>query len=130
MISISEKKTDGALPSSNVCGASLIDRETAITAASCFNERSKDSVVLILGAQKLSDTQEIHRENRTIKTLIKHPKYKEGKAYFDIAIIKLDKPVEFNIYIYPVCLPTEPIYDLKKRLNNNFQFDTKILFNF
>ena len=115
MISISEKKTDGSLPSSNICGASLIDKETAITAASCFNERNKDSVILILGAQHLSDTEEIHREKRTIKTLIKHPQYKEGKAYFDIAIIKLDRPVEFDIYIYPVCLPAVPVTDLTKR---------------
>merc|ERR1712062_35362 len=58
---------------------------------------------------------EKHRENRTIKELIKHPKYKKGKAYFDIAIIKLDRPVEFNIYLYPVCLPQVPVTDLTKR---------------
>ena len=115
MISISEKTLDGELPASNICGASLIDNETVITAASCFNDIDKDDVMVILGAQLLSDTKEKHRENRTIKELIIHPEYKKGKAYFDIAIIKLDRPVEFNIYLYPVCLPQVPVTDLKKR---------------
>ena len=115
MISISKDTLDGKLPASNICGASLIDNETVITAASCFNDWDKDDVMLILGAQHLSNTKEDHRETRTIKELKIHPKYKAGKAYFDIAIIKLDRPVEFNIYLYPVCLPQVPVTDLKKR---------------
>merc|ERR1719288_446622 len=115
MISISEKTLDGKLPASNICGASLIDNETVITAASCFNDIDKDDVMVILGAQLLSDTKETHRKNRTIKELIIHPQYKPGKAYFDIAIIKLDRPVEFNIYLFPVCLPQVPVTDLTKR---------------
>ena len=115
MISISETTFDGELPKSNICGASLIDKETVITAASCFDDREINEVMLILGAQHLSNTKEEHRKTRTIKELIIHPKYKKGKAYFDIAIIKLDRPVEFNIYLYPVCLPQVPVTDLKKR---------------
>ena len=117
MISISKDTLDGKLPASNICGASLIDKETVITAASCFDDREINEVMLILGAQHLSNTKEDHRETRKIRDqgLIKHPKYKKGKAYFDIAIIKLDRPVEFNIYLYPVCLPQVPVTDLKKR---------------
>jgi len=117
MISISETTFDGELPKSNICGASLIDKETVITAASCFDDREINEVMLILGAQHLSNTKEDHRETRKIRDqgLIKHPKYKKGKAYFDIAIIKLDRPVEFNIYLYPVCLPQVPVTDLTKR---------------
>ena len=59
-------------------------------------------------------------QTRQIKEIIKHPQYKriqKGKrpndnvADNDFAIIKLAKPVIFNKYVNPICLP---LYNDKK----------------
>lgn len=43
-----------------------------------------------------------------IKNFIKHPRYKSRMAYYDLAIITLETPVNFTSDIYPICLPDEP----------------------
>ena len=34
------------------------------------------------------------------------------KAYFDVGIAITDKPIEFNEYIRPICLPLKPVDDV------------------
>jgi len=44
---------------------------------------------------------------RKIQKVVLHPKYKDdGSGYYDLAIIELDKVVDFGNYIRPVCLPS------------------------
>ena len=38
---------------------------------------------------------------------IKHPDYNTDTLKNDIALLKLEKPVQFNDKIQPVCLPTK-----------------------
>jgi glycosylphosphatidylinositol transamidase (GPIT) subunit GPI8 len=40
-----------------------------------------------------------------ITKITKHPNYKQGVAYFDVAVLEVD-PVEFTGNVRPVCLPT------------------------
>lgn len=39
-----------------------------------------------------------------VAEIIPHPNYKPPAKYNDIALIKLDKPANFTLYINPVCL--------------------------
>lgn len=43
----------------------------------------------------------------TIVERINHPGYKPPSLYNDIALYRLDREVEFNEYIRPICLQTD-----------------------
>lgn len=53
--------------------------------------------------RKMSHMQKIDRK---VAEVITHPKYNARNYDNDIAIIKLDEPVEFNEVLHPVCMPT------------------------
>ena len=40
-----------------------------------------------------------------IDEILVHPKYKKGKAYFDVAAI-LTKTIKFTSFVRPICLPS------------------------
>jgi len=43
-----------------------------------------------------------------ISQIVIHPKYKfEYVPYYDVALLKLEKPIEFTDHISPICLPDE-----------------------
>ena len=37
--------------------------------------------------------------------LFKHPHYNDNKILNDIAIFQLEKPIKFNEYVQPACMP-------------------------
>ena len=41
----------------------------------------------------------------SVKDFERHPNYKPSEVYFDVAIIELDRSVEFSFAIYPICIP-------------------------
>ena len=51
-------------------------------------------------------------EERNISKSIKHPKYRKPNAYYDVGLLELDKPVQFNDFILPICIPTSITKDL------------------
>jgi len=49
---------------------------------------------------------DFHVVTRKVVNTIFHPKYKDNTAaYYDVAIIKLDRRVAFNDKVKPICLP-------------------------
>jgi hypothetical protein len=59
-----------------------------------------------------TDDEDIVQEVRITK-ITKHPKYVEGLAYFDIAVLVIE-PIEFTAYVRPVCLPSANNFSLDK----------------
>lgn len=47
--------------------------------------------------------------SRNIVLSIKHPQYSQQQRLNDIALIKLDSPVEFNEFIKPLALPENDV---------------------
>lgn len=41
-----------------------------------------------------------------VSSILRHPRYENRYYYYDIALLKLVKPVIFNNYVMPVCLPS------------------------
>lgn len=89
------------------CGATIIDKEWAITAAHCVNGFSTLEMVIVAGSLYLyqADPKE---QVVQIQAIYVHPDYEQdGQAHInDIALLKLQQPLNFTKFkIGPVCLP-------------------------
>ncbi|EDW00876.1 GH20776 [Drosophila grimshawi] len=87
------------------CAGSLLNDQFLLTASHCVYGFRKEriSVRLLEHDRKMSHLQKIDRKVAEITT---HPKYNARNYDNDIAVIKLDEPVEFNEILHPVCMPT------------------------
>ncbi|BFG03667.1 trypsin-1 [Drosophila madeirensis] len=87
------------------CAASLLNDQFLLTASHCVYgfRRERITVRLLDHNRKMSHTQKI---DRNVAEVITHPKYNARNYDNDIAIIKLDEPVEFDEVLHPVCMPT------------------------
>ncbi len=59
-----------------------------------------------------TDDEDIVQELR-ITRITKHPKYVEGVAYFDIAVLEIE-PIEYTGYVRPVCMPSSKDFNVDK----------------
>ncbi|OCT61936.1 serine protease 27 [Xenopus laevis] len=93
------------IPGRRYCGGSLISSNLVVTAAHCLEVLDVSSVIVILGAYKISGN---HKEELTVpvKRIIVHPRYNKSDISADIALIELTQNVPFTKSILPVCVPS------------------------
>ncbi|OCT61941.1 hypothetical protein XELAEV_18047974mg [Xenopus laevis] len=95
------------IPGEGQCGGTLISSNFVLTAAHCVERVNASSVIVILGAHKITGN---HKEEVSVpvKRIIKHHLYNEKAYTFDIALLELSRHVPFTDFILPACLPTSP----------------------
>ena len=70
---------------------------------------SINNLLTRFGEHDLESTDEPHPHvDRKVEKVIKHPKYNVEESYdYDIALIKLANPVDYDLNIIPICLPQD-----------------------
>lgn len=90
------------------CGGALIDDRHILTVAHCVKDIHPSEIKVRLGEWDVTSKTEFyaHVEMRA-SGVYAHPEYDAGNLVNDVAVIRLEKVVDFSInpHITPVCLP-------------------------
>lgn len=93
------------------CGSSIIDENHLLTAAHCVYNMQPSQVAsmeAIIGDNNIY-VREPHEVRRKISKVYYHKGFSFTTLSNDVAVLKLDKPIEFGMYIQPVCLATSSV---------------------
>ncbi|RZC43130.1 serine protease snake-like, partial [Asbolus verrucosus] len=101
------------------CGGALISDLYILTAAHCMESRELGPAQAVkLGIVDIEDENDL--QERDIVEKIPHPRYARASKENDIALIKMDRPVEFTPTVRPACLNNNEIEINRKAFATGF----------
>lgn len=87
------------------CSGTLITKQFLVTAAHCFNKVRPSDLTLVLGNVFKVYSRSEHHEVRKVDKVVARADFELRSYNNDIALVKMDRPVEWNEAVRPLCLP-------------------------
>ncbi|XP_067004098.1 serine protease 27 [Anabrus simplex] len=94
------------------CGGVLLSRWFVATAAHCIHRARAADITVLLGEHDTHDTGAVQEpypaESYAVRRKIVHPAFQFRATQpdrFDVALLRLARPVAFRDHILPICLP-------------------------
>ncbi|KAL1417975.1 hypothetical protein MTO96_005962 [Rhipicephalus appendiculatus] len=96
------------------CSGSIVSHSFIVTAAHCLTTKKETvatDVVVYYNSSQIEDGPQVN-----VKRYARHPDFILRLYANDIAILQLEKPLKFDKFVSPVCLPRKPLNIAGKRL--------------
>lgn len=96
------------------CSGSIVSHSYIVTASHCLtllHGGLPTSVVVYYNSSKTGDGPKVN-----VMRYARHPDFILAVYANDIAILQLEKPLKFDKFVSPVCLPRKPLNIARKRL--------------
>lgn len=88
------------------CGGSIIANKWIVTAAHCVYRRENQPYLFkVRVGEHDQNVKEGSEVDMQVEKVLIHEQYNKGTRNNDIALFKLTKPILFNQWVQPVCLP-------------------------
>lgn len=92
--------------STHRCGGAVLNENFIATAGHCVDDLLTSQIRIRVGEYDFSHVQEqLPYIERAVSKKIVHPKYNFYTYEYDLALVKLELPLEFAPHISPICLP-------------------------
>ncbi|GJQ83319.1 hypothetical protein Trydic_g15957 [Trypoxylus dichotomus] len=92
--------------STHRCGGAVLNENWIATAGHCVDDLLTSQIRIRVGEYDFSSVQEeLPYVERAVARKIVHPKYNFFTYEYDLALVQLDKSLEFAPHISPICLP-------------------------
>lgn len=88
------------------CGGAIIDNQWIITAGRCVHRRTADEIqVLVNSVNVVVDIDDLYNVDR----IVVHPEFVAERLENDIALLRLDQPIQWEETILPIPLKARVI---------------------
>jgi len=85
------------------CGGTIVNSRWIVTAAHCIYRKRASGIQIRVGEHNIQ-AREGSEITIQAERIVQHPSYNPRNLDNDIALIKVNRPIQFNKYVQPACL--------------------------